>query len=307
MKRGKDDRQDDVIIVEVRVIASMTKDEYICRLLFGAEGGVGASSDDANDVSSTLVLRDTPQTHCDCKAGNDLCAHVGAALMILRAVQTLPMECWDDFHGTCPESVKSYQDYPIPTDFAYTKQDSVLQIAKHARNKTFDDGEAKDEAKDEADGHTDKSKDVERRVLSTFKQRLEEVQRLRKEEEERMDTSSDNVHGKYDQQKGSARKLTDGIHRLEEAIRETHLHNDVDDTFGNKVAQAKLLLRLQTAYEKGDIGANLLVGRYTAIMKDELQKIVELADMVHEEEEDEHVDWSGSEEDGMEELAALFA
>ena len=51
----------------------------------------------------------------------------------------------------------------------------------------------------------------------------------------------------------------------------------MDDTFENKVAQAKLLLRLQTAYENGEIEANLLVGNYTDLMKDHFNNIVDLA------------------------------
>ena len=108
---------------------------------------------------------------------------------------------------------------------------------------------------------------------------------------------------KDDRQKGSARKLTDVTAQLEEAIREAHLRNNVDDTFQNKVAQAKLLLRLQTSYENGRISANLLVGRYTAIMKEKLQTIVDLAEQVHEENTVDDTDWSEDSGDSIESLA----
>ena len=157
MKRGKDGQDGDLIIVEVQVVRSMKSDNYVCRMLFGAKGGVGACSDDANEVSSRLVLRDTPQTHCSCKAGNDLCAHVGAALMTLRTVQELPFESWDDFYRTCPESVKSTTDWPIPAVFAFTEEHSS-KSAKDARNKTLDDEVEEDQAEDQTRGQLHGSK-----------------------------------------------------------------------------------------------------------------------------------------------------
>ena len=96
-----------------------------------------------------------------------------------------------------------------------------------------------------------------------------------------MDTSNTDVEDEEGQNVASARKLTNISEQLEEGIGDAFLRNDVDDTFENKVAQAKLLLRLQTAYENGEIEANLLVGNYngnyTDLMKDHFNNIVDLA------------------------------
>ena len=55
MKRAKDDKDNDIIIVEVHVIASMKQDEYICRLLFGPEGRVDACSNDAHAIPPGFI------------------------------------------------------------------------------------------------------------------------------------------------------------------------------------------------------------------------------------------------------------
>ena len=112
---------------------------------------------------------------------------------------------------------------------------------------------------------------------------------MRKLEEEALEameiSGDDHVHGKQEKKKDSVCNLTEVIAQLEEAIYEAHLRNDVDDTFENKVEQDRLLLRLQTVYENGKIQANLLVGRYTAIMKEHLQRIVDLAEQKEKLEE----------------------
>ena len=223
--------------------------------------------------------------------------------MVLRVVQTLDIKSRDEFHRTCPPSVKSLMEYPIPALFANSQKNSLQEDFMNTKNRKFyydrsDDevsDEGSDEVEDEPDDHTDGSRNVEDTVLSFFGDKLQKVRG--------MDISTDNADIKDDRQKGSARKLTDVTAQLEEAIREAHLRNNVDDTFQNKVAQAKLLLRLQTAYENGSISANLLVGQYTAIMKEKLQTIVDLAEQVQEENTDDDTDWSEDSGDSIESLA----
>ena len=294
MKRANDDKGKGIIIVEVHVIASMKQDEYICRLLFGAEGGGRAFPNEESDVSSRLLLRDTPQTHCDCKAGNDVCAHVGAALMVLRAVQVLDMESWDVFHRTCPESVKSLMDYPIPADFAYSREASLQDAFNEATNKKIsgEEGEPEDPGP---------QRDVACRVVSYFRERLKEVQKGHEDAHERENTGNNDTKDEEGEKNAPPSKLTDITAQLDEAIRDAHLRNGVDDTFEHKVEQAKVLLRLQTLYEEGRIRKNLLVGGYTAIMKEELQRIVDLADQVSTGEEEADVDRDEEEIDSEEE------
>ena len=154
-----------------------------------------AFSNDAHDAPR-FHLR-TSQTHCNAK-GNDFCAHVGAALMVLRVVQELDIKSRDEFHRTCPPSVKSLMEYPIPARFANSQKNSLQEVFMNAKNKKLyydqSDDEVSDEVKDEPDDHTDGSRNVEDTVLSFFGDKLEKVQG--------MDISTDNADIKDDRQKG---------------------------------------------------------------------------------------------------------
>jgi hypothetical protein len=129
---------------------------------------------------------------------------------------------------------------------------------------------------------------VENKVVLYFTNRLREVKQLDEEARKRMDTGNDNADDKQDEQQYSTRKLTDVASQLEQAIRDAHLHNGVDDTFQHKVEQAELLLRLQTLHENRKIQANLLVGRYTSVMKSKLQHIINLAHDMNGNEDGEY-------------------
>ena len=156
-----------------------------------------ACSNDAYAISPRFHLRDTPQTHCNCKAGNDFCAHVGSALMVIRVVQKLDINSRDEFHRTCPPSVKSLMEYPIPALFANSQKNSLQEVFRNAKNRKFyydqsDDevsdefsDEFSDEVEDEPDDHTDGSRNVEDTVLSFFGDKLQKTRG--------MDISTDNV------------------------------------------------------------------------------------------------------------------
>ena len=111
--------------------------------------------------------------------------------------------------------------------------------------------------------------DVENLVLSFFSDRLQDLKGRMKAINDANDTQ--------DKQEASAPKLIDVAGQLEEASKEAHLRNYVDDSFENKLAQAQMLLRLQSLHENGKIPANLLVGGYTKVMKPKLEEIVHLA------------------------------
>jgi hypothetical protein len=212
--------------------------------------------------------------------------------MALRAVQALDMRSWDEFHRCCPESVKSLMDYPIPALFANWGENSLQKLFMDAKNKKFFNEEANESAEyhEEESRHPEEgTHDVEKKVVLYFTKRLSEVKKLDGEAARNgMDTDNDNADDKQDEQEDSTRKLTDVASQLEQAIRDAHLHNGVDDTFQHKVEQAKLLLRLQTLHENRKIQANLLVGRYTLVMKSKLQHIIDLAEQVARNEDGEN-------------------
>ena len=106
-------------------------------------------------------------------------------------------------------------------------------------------------------------------MLSFFSDRLQDLKGRMKAINHANDTQ--------DMQEASAPKLIDVAGQLEEASKEAHLRNYVDDSFENKLAQAQILLRLQSLHENGKIPANLLVGGYTKVMKPKLEEIVHLA------------------------------
>jgi hypothetical protein len=182
-------------------------------------------------------------------------------------------------------------DYPIPALFANWGENSLQKLFMDPKNKKFFNEEANESAEyhDEESRHREEgTHDVEKRVVLYFTKRLREVEKLDEEARNGMDTDNDNADDKQDEQEDSTRKLTDVASQLEQAIRDAHLHNGVDDTFQHKVEQAKLLLRLQTLHENGKIQANLLVGRYTLVMKSKLQHIIDLAEQVVRNEDGEN-------------------